>query len=133
MSQAALPRAAALRLVGPAAHHAKGRLVAPLGAKLTSDADARAVVLGPSDAADVAAVARALPDPDELPPSTLLLVLPGVVDPPSLGSRFLAALGRGRTVPRVLRATALVARGYVRVAVRANTFTACESHCSGLR
>ena len=34
---------------------------------------------------------------------------------PSLGSRLLAALGRGRTIPRVFRATALVARGYVRV------------------
>jgi hypothetical protein len=79
-------------------------------------AAAYAVALGPADAADLASVAQALPDPDELPGGTLLIILPHIVDPPSLASRFLAALGRGRTVPRALRATALVARGYVRVA-----------------
>ena len=50
------------------------------------------------------------------PEGTLLFVLPQIIDPPSLASRFLAALGRGRTVSRALRATALVARGYVGVA-----------------
>jgi hypothetical protein len=44
-----------------------------------------------------------------------MLVLGAVVEAPSLGSRVLAALGRGRVVPRALRATALVARGYVDV------------------
>jgi hypothetical protein len=43
-------------------------------------------------------------------------VLPQIVDPPSLATRLLAALGRGRTVSRALRASALVAQGYVRVA-----------------
>ena len=115
MTDAHVPSASALRVVGPAAEHAKRRITLPLGAKLTEDAASFAVALGPNDVSDVAAVARALPDPDGLPADTLLFVLPGVVDPPSLGSRFLAALGRGRTVPRVLRSTALVARGYVRV------------------
>ena len=110
------PRASSLRLVGPAAEHARGRITAPLGATFAADAPAWAVAFGPNDAADVAAVARALPDPDELPAGALVVLLPEVVDAPSLASRFLAALGRGRTVPRALRSTALVARGYVRVA-----------------
>lgn len=80
------------------------------------DADAYAVALGPADAADVAALARALPDPDALSPGTLVVILPDVFDPPSFGRRVLAALGRGRTVSRALRASALVTRGYVRVA-----------------
>jgi hypothetical protein len=110
------PRVDALRLSGPAAESAKGRVAPPLGARFTSDASAYAVALGAADAVDVATVARALLDPDDLPAGTLLVVLPGVVDPPSLASRFLAALGRGRTVSRSLRSTALVARGYVSVA-----------------
>jgi hypothetical protein len=105
-----------LRLVGPAAGSARGRIVAPFGAAFEAGAAAYAIVLGPADALDVATVAHALPDPGELPDGTLLIVLPHVVDPPSLASRFLAALGRGRTVSRAMRSTALVARGYVRVA-----------------
>jgi hypothetical protein len=109
------PRATALRLVGPAAEHARSRLLAPLGAKLTADAEAYAVALGPKDAADASSVARALPDPESLPGGTLVFVLPQVVDVPSFAGRFLAAFGRGPTVSRAFRATALVARGYVRV------------------
>ena len=74
------------------------------------------VALGPADVASATTVARALPDPDELPNGTLLVLVPHVLVPLSLASRFLAALGRGRTVSRALRSTALVARGYVRVA-----------------
>lgn len=110
------PRASALRLVGPGAAHSRGRIPPPLGATFTDDAEAQAVALGPSDVANVASLARALPDPDALPPGVLVVVLPTVVDPPSLGSRLLAALGRGRTVSRALRSSAMVARGYVRVA-----------------
>jgi hypothetical protein len=109
------PRVSALRLVGPAAEHAAGRIAAPLGATFTADAPDYALVLGAADAASASTVARALLDPDELPAGTLLVVLPRVMDPPSLASRLLAALGRGKTVPRALRSTALVARGYVRV------------------
>jgi hypothetical protein len=110
------PRVSALRLVGPAAEDARSRITLPLGAKLDADAAAYAVALGPADVIDVATVARALPDPDALPAGTLLLVLPNVVGAPSLAGRFLAAMGRGPTASRALRATALVARGYVRVA-----------------
>lgn len=110
------PRTKALRLVGPAAEHARGRVSAPLGATFLPEADARAVALGPADVADVAALARALPDPEGLASGVLVVVLPDVIDPPSLGNRLRAALGRGRTVSRALRASAMVARGYVRVA-----------------
>ena len=110
------PRVAALRLVGPAAEHVRDRIVPPLGAKFAADAEAYAVALGPADANDVARIARALPDPAELPAGTLLVVLAAVIDPPSLASRFLAAIGRRPVVSRALRSTALVARGYVGVA-----------------
>jgi hypothetical protein len=110
------PKAKALRLIGPAADHARGRIEAPLGATFLPEADGCAVVLGPADVANVASLARALPDPDALLPGALVVVLPIVVDPPSLGNRLLAALGRGRSVSRALRASAMVSRGYVRVA-----------------
>jgi hypothetical protein len=106
----------ALRLVGPGAESARGRLTPPLNAVFEPGAAAYAVALGPADIVDVTTVARALPDPDVLPTGTLVVVLPHVLDAPSLTSGFLAALGRGRTVSRALRSTALVARGYVRVA-----------------
>ena len=110
------PRVKTLRLVGPAAAHARGRVVAPLGATFLPEAEARAVALGPADVVDVAAVARALPDPETLGADVLVVVLPGVIEPPSIGSRLLAVLGRGRVVSRAFRASALVSRGYVRVA-----------------
>ena len=110
------PRVKTLRLIGPAAVHARGRFVAPLGATFLSDAEACAVALGPADVGDVAAVARALPDPDTLGPDVLVVVLPGVIEAPSISRRLLAVLGRGRVVSRALRASALVSRGYVRVA-----------------
>jgi hypothetical protein len=110
------PRVSKLRLVGPAVDNARARLTLPLGAKLDPDAPSYAVALGPADVIDVATVARALPDPEALPAGTLLLVLPNVVGAPSLAGRFLAAMGRGPSASRALRATALVARGYVRVA-----------------
>lgn len=110
------PRVAALRLVGPAAEHARDRITPPLGAKLTADAEAYAVALGPAESNDLAMIVRALPDPSDLPAGTFLVVLAAVIEPPSLTSRFLAAFGRRPVVSRALRSTALVARGYVRVA-----------------
>ena len=110
------PAIKTLRLVGPAAPHARGRLPAPLGATFLPEADAHAVVLGPADVVDVASLARVLPDPDALPAGVLVVVLPQVLDPPSLANRLRAALGRGRTASRALRASAMVARGYVGVA-----------------
>ena len=113
---ATLPRVGALRLVGPGAESAVGRVTPPLKSAFDATAPSYAVALSPADIRDVTTVARALPDPDELPDGTLVIILPHVLDAPSLASRFLAALGRGRTVSRALRSTALVARGYVRVA-----------------
>ena len=110
------PRTKALRLVGPAAEQARGRISAPLGAIFLPEADAHAVVLGPADVVNVAALASALPDPDVLAPGVLVVVLPDVVHPPSLANRLRAALGRAGTASRALRASAMVSRGYVRVA-----------------
>lgn len=107
------PRAAALRLAGSGAARARAERP-PLGARWAEDAEAIAIALGPDDDADVASVARALPDPDAQPPGALVVILPRAFTP-SLGARLLASLGRGRTVSRALRCTALVARGYVDV------------------
>lgn len=74
------------------------------------------VALTATQAADIASIARALPDPSTLEPGTKVVVLGTPKEAPSLTSRLLSAFGRGRSdVPRVMRCTALVARGYVRV------------------
>jgi len=72
------------------------------------------VTLG-SDAADVDAVYRALPEPGELAPGTRVVVLGEPASAASLRGKLLAAFGARKVVPRVVRCTALVARGYVRV------------------
>jgi hypothetical protein len=110
------PRVGRLRLVGPAAASARGRVPLPFGAVEAPDAEAYAVATGPVQSADLELLARALPDPDGLPAGALVFVLPTVLDSPSLASRVRAALGGGRKVTHELRATALVARGFVRVA-----------------
>jgi hypothetical protein len=102
------------RLVGPAAPHARGRLRS-LGLTEAEDGDAFAVCLGPDDAASVASIARALPDPASLPDGALVVVLPAVHEPASLASRLRSALGRGRTIPRAHRCSALLSRGYVQI------------------
>jgi len=78
-------------------------------------ADAKVVVLAPNEIADIASAARALPDPRELPEGRLVLVGPTVREPRSIAKSVLAAFGRAKTIPRWLRCSALVARGYVRV------------------
>lgn len=108
------PRPPHLRVIGPAAPHARAR-PAPLGSTFTDDATDRAVALGPHDGADVEAVARALPDPTSLDPGSLVVVLGDAVEAPSLSRSLRAALGRARTIPRARLCTALVARGFTRV------------------
>lgn len=76
---------------------------------------AEVVALSETDAADVGAAARALPDPAELEAGTLVLVGAELRAPRSLARSVLAALGRSKTAPRAIRCSALVARGYVRV------------------
>ena len=108
-------RPRAFRLVGPGAAGARGRLPSPLGAPFADDGDAVAVVLDEAHAGDLAAVAAALPAPSELDAGALVVVLP-FASPPTSKSRLFAlfgALGRGRTVPRILRSSALLCRGYV--------------------
>lgn len=103
----------AFRLVGPAAKNIRER-VAPFGRTFRDDGDAFAVALG-DDAQDLAAVARALPDVATLDEGALVVVLPQIAPPPSLAVRVLVALGRGRTVSRALRCSALLAKGYTRI------------------
>ncbi len=120
-ARAALPRPTMLRLVGGAREQARKRLEAPLGASFdTSDTDAAdvdgcAVALGPDDVVDLASVARALPDPATLEPEMIVVVLGRVASARSLFGALIGALGRGPSVDRALRCSALVARGFVRV------------------
>lgn len=72
------------------------------------------MVLGESDTS-VAGIMARLPDPRELEPGTLVLVPGNTVLHRSLARAVLAVFGRPRTIPRALRCTALVARGYVGV------------------
>ena len=73
------------------------------------------VTLTASEVHDVADVIRLLPDPSTLESGTRIEVLGTKDDPRSISTRFIAAIGRGKVVPRALRCTALVARGYVSV------------------
>jgi hypothetical protein len=109
------PHAGSFRLVGPGRAAARARLTPPGRATFTEDGDAIAVALDAAHAADLGSVARAIPLASEVEPRVLVVVLPAV-EPPSLASRLFAALGgRKGDVPRKLRCSALVARGYVRV------------------
>ncbi|MDB4942124.1 MAG: hypothetical protein JWP97_1658 [Labilithrix sp.] len=122
-AQANVPNVTALRLVGPGADHARGRALAPFGARFTDDAEGCAVALGTDDAIDVASVARALPARDALPPGAIVVVLADVHEKPSFGGRLRSALGRAPRVPRALRASALVACGFVGVSAATDPAT----------
>lgn len=78
-------------------------------------AAARTVSLG-DDATTVARIMEMLPAPSSLEPGTLVLV-PGqsTSHARSLVKSVLAVFGRTKTVPRALRCSALLARGYVDV------------------
>ncbi len=75
------------------------------------------IALARADAVDLAAIVRALPDPSTLEEGTRVVVLGSLAEEPSLKHRLFAAFGlKGDGgVPRALRCTALVARGYVGV------------------
>lgn len=113
---APMPRTEGLRLVGPPTS-ARGpvRIGAPLAVTFRDDAVDVAIALGPTEAEDATTIARALPEPGDLAAGALVVVLPDVAEAPSLTRRVLSVLGRTRAVPRVLRCTALVARGFVEV------------------
>ncbi len=109
------PLLEAARVVGPGESALARARRMPLGAQVHEGARDVLVTLGPDDGADVASVARALPDPTTLGRGALVVVLPDVASARSLAGRLFAALGRAPGVPRVLRCTALLARGYVDV------------------
>lgn len=105
-----------LRWIGPAAAHTRGRFKTLLGAPFDDAAGgAYAVALGPDDAHDLEAVARAIPDARELDPGALVVVVGEIVEPPSLVARLQRAFGRGPVVARALRSSALLLRGYTRL------------------
>ncbi len=72
------------------------------------------VALTADQAASVAAIARALPDPASLESGTKV-VIPGSPAGAGLAARLLSVVGRGRTIHRAHRCTALLARGYERI------------------
>lgn len=76
---------------------------------------ARIVTLSAAQAASLAAARDALPDPDSLSEGQLVVVAAELAGEKSLASSVLSALGRKKTAPRVMRCSALVARGYVDV------------------
>lgn len=86
----------------------------PLGASLREDAEDVLVAL-PEQALDAASAAAALPDPEELAPGALVVVLGEPTGAGSVAGRLLSALGKTKAVPRAVRCTALLVRGYVEV------------------
>jgi hypothetical protein len=77
--------------------------------------EARTIALAEASAGSVAAIMATLPDPAELAPGTLVIVPGEPHDGRSFARSVLAVFGRTRKVPRALRCSALVARGYVAV------------------
>lgn len=77
--------------------------------------NAKVVALAAYEIADVGVAARALPDPKELDEGTLVVVTEEARAEKSLVRSVLGALGRKQSVPRAIRCSALLARGYVRV------------------
>jgi hypothetical protein len=85
-------------------------------AKLPADlGEAKVVELGENDAASLAGVIAALPDPATLDAGALVVVPADIRGGGSLARSVLAVFGRKKTVARTRRCTALVARGYVDV------------------
>jgi hypothetical protein len=100
MRPSPLPRS--MRFVGP-----EGRNVpVPFGLKLTSDGEAWLVAL--SKAGSVADAASELPPPRALERGALIVVLPEAQQ-----RGLLALFSSGRPASRTIRASALLARGYV--------------------
>jgi hypothetical protein len=98
----------------------------PLPPPAAVRATARTIALAPADAQDLASAAAALPDPDELPPGTLVLLPAELREEPSIARSVLAVFGRTRTATRVLRCSALVARGYMDVGAGTDPVTRAD-------
>ena len=76
---------------------------------------ARTVTLPEAEASSVARIMATLPDPGDLAPGTLVVIPAEVAATRSLARSVLAVFGRVKTVPRTLRCSALLARGYVEI------------------
>jgi hypothetical protein len=76
---------------------------------------AREIALTPEQAEEIATAIEGVPDASELEPNTLVVVLPGPVGRRSLARSVWRALGGSKPVPRAIRCSALLARGYVRL------------------
>lgn len=83
------------------------------GARLPADAgDAVRVTVTEGDARDASTLAAALPDPSSLPPGTRVIVAADAASSRSFAGRLFATLARTQGIPRVVRCTALLLRGY---------------------
>jgi hypothetical protein len=83
----------------------------PFGLKAFEDS-ASAIAVALDGASDVADVAAQLPDPRSLPPGTLVVVLADLEGDGKLFGRLFRARP---TVPRALRGSGLLVRGYARI------------------
>jgi hypothetical protein len=114
-----LPKPRALRLV-PAPSGAQVRLPVPCGLAAWSDADDAdiAIVLtrGEADLPTLEETVAQLPEPETLPEGRLVVVLGELRPSTSLTARLERWLGSTKArVPRALRTSALLARGYERL------------------
>ena len=103
------------RFIGRAASHARFALPTLLGATYQQDGTTYVVALGSDQGHDVASLTAALPDPKSIDPGALVVVLDHVIKAPSFARRMLGAFVRERSIPRALRCSALLCRGYVRI------------------
>jgi hypothetical protein len=114
----ALERVHALRLVRPKA--AEGRdPIPPLGLRAFDDTAADVAIFldvdpSASERAQVEAAAAQIPHARDLPPGRIVVVLPERATPAGIFARLFG--GARATVPRAVRATALLARGYKGIA-----------------
>lgn len=111
MPDAPLPRPAMLRVHPPTSPRPS---LVPFGlAAWSDDADAATVVLL-DRTEDARAIASALPDPASLPASALVIVAGDALARRGFFAKLLAG-GASDGMTRHARATALLARGYVRI------------------
>ena len=107
-----IPAPAALRFVSVSSAPTPKRV--PFGlAGWTADAPAVAVLLDLSGGAPLPTACAQVPDGDAHGEGTLLVILGDSRAAPSLLGRYFAA--RRAPIPRAVRATALLARGFVRI------------------
>jgi hypothetical protein len=84
----------------------------PTAARVPALENAQTITLSAEESASVETIAARLPDPATLASRTLVVVPDAR---PTLARAFLSVFGGGKRVPRSLRCSALVARGYVDV------------------